>query len=85
MFVCPQTAVALDGLAQLRAKGVVQAGDLCAVIATASGLKFAAQKAAFHAGTSVLGDLPLSSSTAALRNPIRTADADPSAVWEAIS
>ena len=85
LFVCPQTAVALDGLAQLRAKGVVQAGDLCAVIATASGLKFAAQKAAFHAGTSVLGDLPLSSSTAALRNPIRTADADPSAVWEAIS
>ncbi len=85
LFVCPQTAVALDGLAQLRTRGVVDEGALSIVIATASGLKFAAQKAVFHAGSTVLGDLPLSASTSSLRNPIRTADANADAVWAAIS
>ncbi|MDP2344682.1 MAG: threonine synthase [Deltaproteobacteria bacterium] len=84
-FVCPQTAVALDGLAQLRARGVVTDKHVSVVVATASGLKFATQKAAFHAGSTVLGDLALPPSTSSLRNPIRSADANADAVWQAIS
>ena len=84
-FVCPQTAVALDGLAQLRARGIVTDQHKCVVVATASGLKFAQQKAAFHAGSTALGDLPLPASASSLRNPIRAAAANACAVWEAIS
>jgi len=84
LFVCPQTATAIDGLEQLRARGTIGDHHTAVVIATASGLKFAAQKAAFHAGSTVLGDLELPKTTAALRNPIRVVDANVDAVWKAI-
>lgn len=79
-FVCPQTAAALDGLAQLRDRGVIDDHHTAVVVATASGLKFATQKAQFHAGSTALGDLPLPQATAALRNPIAVVDASAAAV-----
>ncbi len=85
LFVCPQTAVALDGLKQLRDRGTVDDHHTAVVVATASGLKFATQKAAFHAGSTALGDLVLPASTTSLRNPIRAVDADVEAVWQALA
>jgi threonine synthase len=85
LFVCPQTAVALDGLKQLRDRAVIGDHHTAVVVATASGLKFAAQKAAFHGGSTALGDLALPPATSSLRNPLRVVEADVDAVWRAIS
>jgi threonine synthase len=83
-LVCPQTAVALAGLADLVERGVVGATETVVVVGTASGLKFVEQKQAFHAGSTVLGALALPSSTSALRNPVRTTAASAEAVWRAV-
>jgi threonine synthase len=83
-LVCPQTAVALAGLAQLVDRGVVDQRDTVVVVGTASGLKFVEQKQAFHAGTTALGGMPLPPSTEALRNPVRTCSASAEAVWHAV-
>jgi threonine synthase len=71
LFVCPHTAAALAGLAQLeRARpSPLQSHVDVVVVSTASGLKFAEQKAAFHEGSTGLGALDLPSSTSSLRNP----------------
>jgi threonine synthase len=83
-FVCPQTAVALAGLADLIERKVVEPHETVVVVGTASGLKFVEQKQAFHAGTTSLGALDVPSSTAALRNPVRTCLASADAVWQAV-
>jgi len=83
-LVCPQTAVALAGLRDLVERGVVGADDTVVVVGTASGLKFVEQKQAFHAGSTVLGDLAMPSSTQALRNPVRTCAPNADAVWRAV-
>ena len=80
LFVCPQTAAALAGVEQLVTRGEVSAADHVAVIATAAGLKFVEQKTAFHAGSTVLGDLFLSAGTQALRNAPRVVAPDVDAV-----
>jgi threonine synthase len=71
LFVCPHTAAALAGLAQLeRARSSPLQSHLdVVVVSTASGLKFAEQKAAFHEGSTGLGALDLPASTSSLRNP----------------
>jgi threonine synthase len=83
-LVCPQTAVALAGLADLVQRGVVGKDDTIVVVGTASGLKFVEQKQAFHAGSTALGDLALPPQTQALRNPVRTCAASADAVWRAV-
>ena len=48
LFACPQTGVALAGLAQLVANGTVRPDERAVVISTAHGLKFAEFKAGYH-------------------------------------
>jgi threonine synthase len=83
-LVCPQTAAALAGLAGLVEGDVVGRDAVVVVVGTASGLKFVEQKQAFHAGRTTLGDLQLSPSTQALRNPVRSSVASADAVWRAL-
>src|SRR4026208_1507617 len=51
MFNCPHTGVALAALRKLVDRKVVRSGERVAVLPTATGLKFADQKAAYHMGT----------------------------------
>ena len=51
MFNCPHTGVALAALEKLVARKVVQRKDRVVVISTATGLKFADVKVAYHTGT----------------------------------
>jgi threonine synthase len=85
LFVCPQTAAALAGVEQLVARGEVGAADHVAVVATAAGLKFVEQKTAFHAGSTALGPMALSPTTAALRNAPRVVAANVDAVMAVIA
>ena len=48
MFNCPHTGVALAALIKLRERGVIAASDRTVVVSTASGLKFANSKVAYH-------------------------------------
>lgn len=48
MFNCPHTGVALAALIKLRDRGVIAASDRTVVVSTASGLKFANSKVAYH-------------------------------------
>lgn len=48
LFCCPHTGVALAGLEQLRARGVVEEGEEVVVISTAHGLKFTEFKSRYH-------------------------------------
>ena len=50
MFACPHTGVALAALIKLAARGEIRPDERVVVISTASGLKFADFKAAYHAG-----------------------------------
>jgi threonine synthase len=50
LFTCPHTGVALAALQKLVARGAIRRGERVVVISTASGLKFADVKAAYHAG-----------------------------------
>src|SRR2546423_706660 len=50
MFNCPHTGVGLAALRKLVDRKLVRANDRVVVIATANGLKFADQKAAYHMG-----------------------------------
>jgi len=85
LLVCPQTAAALAGVEQLVARGEVGADDHVVVVATAAGLKFVEQKTAFHAGSTGLGPMVLSSSTQALRNAPRVVAADVDAVMRVMA
>ena len=80
LFVCPHTATALAGLAQLSAAGVIKPEHKAVVVSTASGLKFVEQKAVFHGGSTALGNMELPAHTAALRNPPRCVPATLDAV-----
>jgi len=51
MFNCPHTGVALAALEKLVARGDVRHTDRVVVISTATGLKFADFKVAYHTGT----------------------------------
>jgi threonine synthase len=51
MFNCPHTGVALAALEKLVARKEVRAADRVIVISTATGLKFADVKAAYHTGS----------------------------------
>jgi threonine synthase len=51
MFNCPHTGVALAALEKLVARKEVRAADRVIVISTATGLKFADVKTAYHTGT----------------------------------
>jgi threonine synthase len=46
--ICPQGAVALDGIKQARATGIVKAKDSVVAVSTASALKFTAAGVAYH-------------------------------------
>jgi threonine synthase len=48
LFACPQTGVALAGLAKLAGEGTVRPMDRVVVISTAHGLKFSGFKAGYH-------------------------------------
>jgi len=50
MFTCPHTGVAIGALAKLAAAGTIAATDRVVVVSTASGLKFADFKVAYHEG-----------------------------------
>jgi threonine synthase len=84
IFVCPQTAVALAGVDELVARGEVGAADEVIVVSTASGLKFAEQKTAFHAGGSAVKGLDVGAA-AALRNAPRPIAASVDAVFAALA
>jgi threonine synthase len=84
LYVCPHTATALAGLEQLVARGDVGKNDRVVVVSTASGLKFSEQKTAFHAGSTILGPLPLPASTSSLRNAPRSIEASAAAVRAAL-
>ncbi len=51
MFNCPHTGVALAALRKLVDRGIIGPDQRVVVISTAHGLKFADQKAGYHAGT----------------------------------
>jgi threonine synthase len=51
MFNCPHTGVALAALEKLVARGQIRKSDRVIVVSTASGLKFAEFKVAYHTGT----------------------------------
>jgi threonine synthase len=51
MFNCPHTGVALAALEKLVARGEIRKSDRVIVVSTASGLKFAEFKVAYHTGT----------------------------------
>jgi threonine synthase len=68
-FTCPHTATALAGVRGLARDGVITAKDVVVVVSTASGLKFADQKARYHEGSTALGDLDLPPEVARWRNP----------------
>ena len=70
-FVCPQTATALAGLAGAMEAGRIKRDANIVVVSTASGLKFAEQKADFHAGRLAVSGQLSGSATKALVNPIR--------------
>lgn len=70
-FVCPHTAAALAGLRALRDDDTIPEGATAVVVSTAHGLKFAEQKAQFHAGE-LAANL---SSLQRLRNPPIVVDA----------
>ncbi len=84
LLVCPQTAAALAGVAELVARGELADDSRIAVIATASGLKFAEQHTAFHQGGTCV-DVEVSAGTAALRNAPRTVAATVNAVLDVIA
>ena len=48
--ICPQTAVALDGVLQARARKIIKEKDVVVAIGTASGIKFAESGIAYHMG-----------------------------------
>lgn len=48
LYVCPHTAVALAGVAQLAAQGVMKRDDEVVVVSTANGLKFTEFKVRYH-------------------------------------
>ena len=47
-YTCPHTGVALAALEKIRAKGLVEPGQLAVVISTANGLKFSEFKIRYH-------------------------------------
>ena len=71
-FVCPHTAAALAGVEVLRQANTIDETARVVVVSTAHGLKFAEQKARFHAGEDTVDGVALGASLDADRNPIRT-------------
>lgn len=80
LFVCPHTAAALVGVEQLRESNSIAADARVVVVSTAHGLKFAGQKARFHAGEQPVDGVTLDAGVDAFRNPIHECPSDASAV-----
>lgn len=76
LFVCPHTAAALVGVEQLRAANTIAADARVVVVSTAHGLKFAGQKARFHAGEEPVEGVTLAAAADAFRNPIHECPSD---------